>query len=122
MAVRIDIVRLNENGQDVVRFVRSPAQVPANGQVFWCNLDNKERHHINLLQDALERFTSDPPGPDTSDHVVVTERIEYRCLLHAGETGTITVEGARRRSRSARPRARPSRPAKTRRSRPARTS
>lgn len=70
-----------KNGKVV--FTPDPTQIPVNERVFWVNDDN-EKHQISLTGEVLN------PG-DSSDEVVITGDRTYKCLLHEGEEGSITI-------------------------------
>jgi len=57
--------------------------IPVNQKVFWLNED-AEDHQISLTGEILKHG-------DTSSEVVITDNRTYFCMLHAGETGNITI-------------------------------
>lgn len=89
MAIRIEIVRVAHAGSERVVFVPSPMRAPAGQIVFWCNLDPKEAHHINVCPHPVARFRGQPPA-DCTAAFLVPGPMTYSCLLHPGEHGDIT--------------------------------
>jgi hypothetical protein len=77
---KIDIVRKGTK----VNFTPKDAVVPRNDSVFWHNADSVA-HQISLNGQIV------PPG-QTSSEVLITANRVYSCLLHSGETGSITIQ------------------------------